>query len=115
MEYPKQNIPIYCHLKNGSRTKGRFYMNGGKPTFVAYGSEITDHVIGWEYICPLGDLTGKKFRSKINGRIFIVKERFRAENGVDYYTITDEAGERITSTSCGWFENGIMQNLEIIE
>lgn len=115
MEYPKENIVILCHLKNGGRTKGFFYMNGTKPTFAAYGSEITDRVIGWEYICPLGDPTGKKFRSKITGRIFVVKNRFTAENGVDYYTIADESGERITSTSCRWFENGIVRNLEIIE
>lgn len=115
MEYPKENIVILCHLKNGRRTKGFFYMNGKKPTFAAYGSEITDDVIGWEYIAPVGNLVGKKLRSKINGQIFIVKERFTAENGVDYYTIADESGERITSTSCGWFEKGIMQNLEIIE
>ena len=115
MKYPKQNIPIYCHLKNGNRTKGMFYMNGGKPTFVSYGTDISDSVIGWEYICPKCDLVGKKFRSKINGQIFVVANCFKAENGVDYYTITDEAGARITSTSCKWFENGIMQNLEIIE
>lgn len=59
-------------------------------------------------------MVGKKFRSKINGQVFVVIERFTAENGVDYYTISDIAGERITFTSCGWFENGFMQNLEII-
>ena len=53
MEYPKENIAILCHLNNGRRTKGFFYMNGTKPTFAAYGSEITDKVIGWEYICPI--------------------------------------------------------------
>lgn len=60
-------------------------------------------------------MVGKKLRSKINGQIFVVKERFTAEDGNDYYTITDVSGERITATSCGWFEKGIMQNLEIIE
>lgn len=50
MEYPMQNIVILCHLKGGRRTKGFFYMNGTKPTFASYGSDITDYVIGWEYI-----------------------------------------------------------------
>lgn len=50
MEYPKENIVILCHLKGGRRTKGFFYMNGTKPTFASYGSDITDYVIGWEYI-----------------------------------------------------------------
>lgn len=61
------------------------------------------------------NLVGKKLRSKINGAIFYVVNRFTAENGIDYYTITDALGERKTAHSCGWFEKGIMQNLEIIE
>lgn len=114
MEYPKENIVILCHLKGGGRTKGFFYMNGTKPTFAAYGSEITDKVIGWEYIRPAGSLVGKKFRGKINGAVIVVKERITAENGQDYYITTDEFGERKQAHSCRWFENGLMQNLEEI-
>lgn len=50
MEYPKENIVLLLHLEGGRRTKGFFYMNGTKPTFASYGTEITDKVIGWEYI-----------------------------------------------------------------
>jgi hypothetical protein len=50
MEFPKENIVLLLHLKNGKRTKGFFYMNGRKPTFASYGTEITDMVIGWEYV-----------------------------------------------------------------
>ena len=47
-EYPEHSIVI-IHLKNGNRAKGMFYWNGGKPTFVSYGSDITENVVGWEY------------------------------------------------------------------
>lgn len=50
MNYPKQHIPIYIFLSNGVKTKGMFYWNGGKPTFVSYGTDITDVVINWEYV-----------------------------------------------------------------
>ena len=59
-------------------------------------------------------MVGQKFKSKINGKIFIVTERFTGENGIDYYTVTDEFGEHKTAISCGWFEKGYLQNLEII-
>ena len=50
MNYPKQKIPIYIFLSNGNKVKGMFYWNGGKPTFVSYGTEIFDTVINWEYV-----------------------------------------------------------------
>jgi hypothetical protein len=50
MEYPKQNVPIYMFLVSGNKAKGMFYWNGGKPTFVSYGTEITNKVISWEYV-----------------------------------------------------------------
>ena len=59
-------------------------------------------------------MVGQKFKSKINGKIFVVRERFTAENKQDCYIVTDEPGEFKTAISCEWFEQGIMQNLERI-
>ena len=39
---------VYIKKSNGSTSKGMFYMNGTKPTFASYGSEIQD-VIAWAY------------------------------------------------------------------
>lgn len=47
-EYPEHAIVI-IHLKNGGKTKGMFYWNGGKPNFASYGTNITELVIGWGY------------------------------------------------------------------
>ena len=41
-------VRVYIKKSNGSTSKGMFYMNGTKPTFASYGSEIQD-VIAWEY------------------------------------------------------------------
>lgn len=51
MIYPKQDMPIHIKLKNGIKTKGFFYWNGGTPTFAAYGTPLNvNDVIEWEYI-----------------------------------------------------------------
>ena len=39
---------VYIKKYNGSTSKGMFYMNGTKPTFASYGSEI-QNVIAWAY------------------------------------------------------------------
>lgn len=41
-------VRVYIKKSNGSTSKGMFYMNGKKPTFASYGSEIQD-VIAWAY------------------------------------------------------------------
>ena len=41
-------VRVYIKKSNGSTSKGMFYMNGTKPTFASYGSEIQD-VIAWAY------------------------------------------------------------------
>jgi hypothetical protein len=57
-------------------------------------------------------VVGKTLKSKINGALFFVEE-LKNEGGQEYYIIVDlAAGKRIASPK-GWFENGIMQNLEV--
>lgn len=41
-------VRVYIKKSNGSTSKGMFYMNGTKPTFASYGSEI-QNVIAWAY------------------------------------------------------------------
>ena len=41
-------VMVYIKKSNGRTSKGMFYMNGTKPTFASYGSEIQD-VIAWAY------------------------------------------------------------------
>lgn len=41
-------VMVYIKKYNGSISKGMFYMNGTKPTFASYGSEI-QNVIAWAY------------------------------------------------------------------
>ena len=41
-------VRVYIKKSNGSTSKGMFFMNGTKPTFASYGSEIQD-VIAWAY------------------------------------------------------------------
>ena len=41
-------VMVYIKKYNGSTSKGMFYMNGTKPTFASYGSEIKN-VIAWAY------------------------------------------------------------------
>lgn len=50
MKYPKENIVIRLFLKSGKKTKGFFYMNGRTPCFASLGRDVTDDVVGWEYI-----------------------------------------------------------------
>lgn len=47
-EYTGGAALVYMKRSDGRVTKGMFYMNGNKPTFAAYGSEITN-VIAWRY------------------------------------------------------------------
>ena len=41
-------VMVYIKKYNGSTSKGMFYMNGTKPTFASYGSEI-QNAIAWAY------------------------------------------------------------------
>ena len=41
-------VRVYIKKSNGSISKGMFFMNGTKPTFASYGSEVQD-VIAWAY------------------------------------------------------------------
>ena len=41
-------VRVYIKKSNGRTSKGMFYMNGTKPTFASYGSEI-QNVIAWAY------------------------------------------------------------------
>ena len=37
-------VRVYIKKSNGSISKGMFYINGRKPTFASYGSEVLDAV-----------------------------------------------------------------------
>ena len=41
-------VRVYIKKSNGSVSKGMFYMNGTRPEFASYGSEVQD-VIAWAY------------------------------------------------------------------
>ena len=56
---------------------------------------------------------GKTLKSKINGCLFYVQELF-LENNQLYYIIIDLETNQKFAIGKGWFENGYMQNLEIV-
>lgn len=58
-------------------------------------------------------MVGLKLKSKINGNLFFI-ENLIEECGKQYYAIRDIALDKVFYTGKEWFENGIMQNLEII-
>ena len=39
---------VYIKRSNGSVTRGMFFINGTKPEFAGYGTEITD-AVAWAY------------------------------------------------------------------
>ena len=41
-------VRVYIKKSNGSISKGMFYINGRKPTFASYGSEVFD-AVAWAY------------------------------------------------------------------
>ena len=41
-------VKVYIKKSNGRISKGMFYINGRKPTFASYGSEVLD-VVAWAY------------------------------------------------------------------
>ena len=41
-------VRVYIKKSNGSISKGMFYINGRKPTFASYGSEVLD-AVAWAY------------------------------------------------------------------
>ena len=45
---PERQAFVYIKRNDGTVTKGMFYMNGRKPTFAAYGSEVVG-VLAWAY------------------------------------------------------------------
>jgi len=52
MKYPKyvgDSAKVIVTLKDGRKRKAMFYMNGKKPTFASYGSDISEKVIDWVY------------------------------------------------------------------
>ena len=58
-------------------------------------------------------MIGKMLKSKINGALLYVKE-LKNDNGNEYYIIVDVASGKEFSHGKVWFDNGIMQNLEIV-
>lgn len=58
-------------------------------------------------------MIGKTLKSKINGALFYVKE-LKNDNGNEYYIIVDVASGNELMSERKWFDNGIMQNLEIV-
>lgn len=58
-------------------------------------------------------MVGKTLKSKINGTLFRVEEE-KVEQGKRYYIIRDIASGKLTCWGKGWFEKGLMQNLEIV-
>jgi hypothetical protein len=57
-------------------------------------------------------MVGKTLKSKINGALFYVKE-LKNDNGNEYYIIVDLASGKEVTSCKGWFEKGIMQNLDV--
>ena len=60
------------------------------------------------------NLIGKKLKSKINGKLLLVKSML-TDGGRDHYEIAEIGTNKSVTVERGWFENGIMQNLEILE
>ena len=60
------------------------------------------------------ELVGKTLKSKINGALFVVDGEFE-DGGRKHYSVLDMASGKHIAISKAWFENGIMQNLEIVE
>lgn len=60
-------------------------------------------------------MVGKTLKSKINGNLFYVDDLNTEQNGMQYYIIKDVVAEGKFPVLKGWFEKGIMQNLEIVE
>ena len=48
-QYTNNQAGVIVTTKSGNRCRAMFYWNGGKPTFASFGSDITEHVIDWEY------------------------------------------------------------------
>ena len=58
-------------------------------------------------------MIGKTLKSKINSALFYVKE-LKNDNGNEYYIIVDIISGNEFASDKKWFDNGIMQNLEIV-
>jgi hypothetical protein len=56
-------------------------------------------------------MIGKLFKSKIDGKIFKVLD-LKSENNKEYYVLQEIKTGYQTTIGKGWFENGIMWNLE---
>ncbi len=59
-------------------------------------------------------MIGKTLKSKINGALFYVQE-LKEERGKQYYVIRDVKTGRLALWEKGWFEKGLMQNLETVD
>lgn len=57
-------------------------------------------------------MVGKTLKSKINGERFVVDE-LKEEHGQQYYIVRHIASGKVSAWGKGWFEKGLMQNLEI--
>lgn len=62
----------------------------------------------------IDNLVGKKLKSKINGRIFLVDGEFKDGNDT-YYSVLDLASGEHIATLKDWFHSGFIQNLEVID
>ncbi len=67
-------------------------------------------------------MVGKTLKSKINGKLFYVKELrtvkdSRTEKSKQYYVVCEAGKEKEKGYEIekGWFEKGYMQNLEVVE
>lgn len=58
-------------------------------------------------------MVGKTLKSKINGKLFYIKE-LKNDNGNEYYIIVDVANGNEIAFEKIWFDHGIMQNFEIV-
>ena len=59
-------------------------------------------------------MVGKTLKSKINGALFYVQE-LKEEHGERYYIIQDVKTGALYTWGKGWFEKGLMQNLEFVK
>lgn len=59
-------------------------------------------------------MVGTVVKSKVNGGIFLVEQEY-VDNGKPYYLIVDMRSRKSYPVEKGWFEKGIMLNMEILE
>lgn len=58
-------------------------------------------------------MVGKTLKSKINGDLFVIDNEF-TDNGRQFYLVRHLPTGKVQGLEKGWFEHGLMQNLEVV-